>query len=71
MVPIQGDPAQVAAYAELINYISVLSTRWVGVGGGVPCDPQTEMNHVGASTYYSSVTGFLAMTVAQKILPGQ
>ena len=62
-VPIRGDPAQAAAYIELLNCLNVSSTRQAGVGGGANWDPQTEMNHV--RVIMTPQLQELAMTVAQ------
>ena len=66
---VRGDPAQALAYAELVNYIDVSSTRRPGVGGGPDRDPQMEMNHVGVLTMPALQE--CAMTVGRNFLPVQ
>ena len=66
--PILADPAQMAAYEPLVDYITISSTKWPRVGGGPERSPQTEAQLAGVITMPAIQD--LATAVAHSFLPG-
>ena len=66
--PILANPAQMAAYEPLVDYITISSTKWPDVSGRPERSPQTEAQLAGVITMPAIQD--LAMAVARSFLPG-
>ena len=66
--PILANLAQMAAYEPLVDYITISSTKWPGVGGGPERSPQIEAQLAGVITMPAIQD--LAMAVVRSFLPG-